>query len=527
MLVGHLLSAAGLLLASGVLANQVPQIDFLVRRGNSYSESKFGANFEIKEVFNAKRNEIELILTNQGTFYLAEVTVGSNNQSMDVLIDTGSSDFWLLSSNVVCVDRNWLLTVSPSIITQSPLSKKRDLNRRQHPTPIKRPIKAVISDVGPASAAQTDIQTLSTYSTTNTCTLYGTFNTGTSDTFKANSSSYDFYTSFLDGTEVAGVWAVDNVLIGGISLENVTFGVGEVATSYPGLLGIGMEGLESTNSGPNPYTYVNFPAKLVEEGLIKRNAFSLYLTESGGTVLFGAVDTAKFQGSLFSLPLVNTLENLGYTKPIEFSVALSGMSYNNITIFNSNFAATLDSGTTLSYFPVSIMNNLASTLGAVYVPSVQLYALSCPTTSQNLTFDFNGGEINIPLNNLISRIYGQCFLNILPKQEGDANFLLGDNFLRHAYVVYDADALEIAMAPIKDTTESNILVLSEFVSATPVAGYSNTKVATTDSSQSFQSTATKLLVSQTSSKKNDGGIINASSTSLMFVFLLSIFTFIM
>lgn len=518
------------LMASGALAG-VPQIDFQIARGNSYAESKVGAKFAIKQVYNAKRDEIELELTNQATFYLAKVTVGSDEQEMDVLIDTGSSDFWLISSDVICVDAEWLATQQLSL---SLLSSKRDFPRsvprpllhRRQPTKVVKAESRRTTD----SSIPTSFSTMASYVTTDTCTLLGSFNTGTSDTFSANSTSYDFDTSYADGTEVIGVWGVDNVLISNLTLENVTFGVGEVATAQPGILGIGMMLLESTYSpsASDSYTYINFPAKLKEDGLISRNAFSLYLTEKAGTVLFGAVDTAKYEGTLFSLPLVNTLANYGYTKPAEFAVALSGLTIgsdnNTVTISSTNYAAVLDSGTTLSYFPLSVMSNLAEALGAQYVSSAGVYELDCPSDSLEFVFNFNGGKITIALNEFISESSGQCYLNILPNSEGSASYLFGDNFLQHVYVVYDADALEIAMAPIKDTSESNILILSEVVSATQVSGYSNTDIATSDASSGSVSTQLALGTSgsSTSTKNNDAGIVSVTPGSLIIAFFLSI-----
>ena len=49
-----------------------------------------------------KRDEngdyLDLALTYESTFYIAEVLMGSNSQKLDVLLDTGSSDFWVVAS---------------------------------------------------------------------------------------------------------------------------------------------------------------------------------------------------------------------------------------------------------------------------------------------------------------------------------------------------------------------------------------------------------------------------------------------
>lgn len=42
---------------------------------------------------------VELDLSNESTFYLTEVEIGTPVQKVGVLVDTGSSDFWVVASN--------------------------------------------------------------------------------------------------------------------------------------------------------------------------------------------------------------------------------------------------------------------------------------------------------------------------------------------------------------------------------------------------------------------------------------------
>ena len=43
-----------------------------------------------------------MTLHNEQVTYAADITVGSNNQKLNVIVDTGSSDLWVPDVNVDC-----------------------------------------------------------------------------------------------------------------------------------------------------------------------------------------------------------------------------------------------------------------------------------------------------------------------------------------------------------------------------------------------------------------------------------------
>lgn len=85
------------------------------------------------------------------------------------------------------------------------------------------------------------------------------------------------------------------------------------------------------------------------------------------------------------------------------------------------------------------------------------YQLQCPSSSassSNVTFGFNGAKIDVPLDNLsIKDDDGKhCGLAI---QSTSDHQIFGDVFLSSAYVIFDLDLLQISLAQVKYTNESD------------------------------------------------------------------------
>ena len=104
--------------------------------------------------------------------------------------------------------------------------------------------------------------------------------------------------------------------------------------------------------------------------------------------------------------------------------------------------------------------NLCSALGCTANPN-NIYTLPCNTVG-NITFNFSGINITAPVAELQRDLgygSGQCSFDI---QATNSNYILGEPFLRSAYVVFDLDANEIAIAQtvFNATAASNILEIT-------------------------------------------------------------------
>lgn len=193
------------------------------------------------------------------------------------------------------------------------------------------------------------------------------------------------------------------------------------------------------------------------------------LDANTGQILFGGVNTDKYHGSLQSLPILKY-----YGQYIEFLIALSGISLNGINIASTKLPAAvlLDSGTTLMYLPESITKPIYSQVGAA-VDETSGFATAyvpCALGNEDKTIDFlfSGIKISVPYNEIVlpsSNTNGPdlqfddgtpaCVFGIAPSS-GSAS-VLGDTFLRSAYVVYDLANNQISLAQTNfNSTTDNI-----------------------------------------------------------------------
>ncbi|CCK71298.1 pepsin-like aspartic protease KNAG_0G02410 [Huiozyma naganishii CBS 8797] len=384
-------------------------------------EKKFGDNYagatkwQRPQMRLAKRNTgyEEITLTNQQSFFSVELDVGTPAQNVTVLVDTGSSDLWITGA-----DNPYCLTYSGSGADSIPRRDRVD------------------------------------------CSEYGTFSLEDSSTWSQNSSAPPFYITYGDTTFASGVWGQDHLHLQDVNVTGVSFAVANRTNSTVGVMGIGLPGLETTNSGSRPYTYANFPQVLKNSGATQSALYSLYLNdleEERGSILFGAVDHSKYTGSMYTLPIINRLQSYGYTTPIQFDITLQGIGLSSsesngdeVTITSTKMPALLDSGTTMTYLPSNIVSQIAQQLGASMSARFGQYVLPCSNVPENmhLVYDFGGFHINSNLTNyIVQASQTLCILGLFPRDSNTA--ILGDTFLTDAYVVYDLENLQIGLAQAK------------------------------------------------------------------------------
>ncbi len=284
----------------------------------------------------------------------------------------------------------------------------------------------------------------------NQCGASGTYNANSSSTYQYLNGLFNI--SYVDGSGASGDYATDTFRFGGQTIKDMQFGIGYVSKSTEGILGIGyaINEVAVNRAGLQPYS--NLPQKLVDDGVINTNAYSLWLNDldaSEGSILFGGVDTNKFHGTLQTLPILQ--ENNVYQ---EFIIALTGMGGNGSTtsLFqNQNVAVLLDSGSSLMYLPDSIVQTLYNTYNVQYDSSQGAAFVDCKlaNSQDTLDFSFSGVTISVPMSELVIQLgysKGQtiCGMGIGPA--GKSMCVLGDTFLRSAYVVYDLANNKISLA---------------------------------------------------------------------------------
>lgn len=314
---------------------------------------------------------------------------------------------------------------------------------------------------------------------------------GDSGTYSANdSSTYEFVNnafniSYVDGSGAAGDYATDTFRFGGQTIKDMQFGIGYVSSSPEGILGIGYTINEVQVNRFGLDEYPNLPQKLKDDGTISSNAYSLWLNDldaSTGSILFGGVDTDKFHGSLATLPILQ--EQGTYA---EFIIALTdmGIGDNKTSLFaNSNIPVLLDSGSSLMYLPDNVATALYQRFNARYDSRQQAAFVDCDLANQDgtLDFGFSGVTISVPYNELvitaaISRGVPVCILGIGPA--GNSVSVLGDTFLRSAYVVYDLSNNEISLAQTNfNATGSSVQEIKAGADGVPGASIVQNAVST-------------------------------------------------
>jgi len=381
-----------------------------VRRSLSVSPAKHDRNRLRKRAGTL----LEILDNDQETLYFANVSLGTPAQDLRLDIDTGSSDIWANSANSqLCVEY------------------------------------------------QAE------------CAISGFYNANNSKTYTYVNSEFEI--KYADGSEAIGDYATDTLSIGGTAIENVQFGIGYESSSPQGILGIGYETNEASISTIDK-TYANFPAVLVSSGVINTMAYSLWLNDidaNQGSILFGGVDSDKFTGTLSTLPIIP--EQGQYR---EFVIGLTGLTVANESILTSSDSAVavlLDSGSSLSYLPSSLANATFQIFSAAYDESAGAAVVSCSWMNSHDTvdFDFSGKTITVSMSELVlidgyRHNEAVCILGI--SDAGDTTAVLGDTFLRSAYVVYDLSNNEISLAQTDfNATSSNVQEITSGASGIPNA----------------------------------------------------------
>lgn len=159
-------------------------------------------------------------------------------------------------------------------------------------------------------------------------------------------------------------------------------------------------------------------------------------------------------------------------------------------------AVVLDSGTTLTYLPEKMATSIFDTFNATYDESAGYASVDCSLadeTSLALEFQFGGTDgpaIKVAMSELV--LQDGSGMNFGESSDGSSTestcafgvsmssdtYLLGDTFLRSAYVVYDLDSKEVALAQSNfNATSSSIIAMTSGSSIPDVSSTATAVVA--------------------------------------------------
>ncbi|KAK5991554.1 Candidapepsin-like protein [Cladobotryum mycophilum] len=295
------------------------------------------------------------------------------------------------------------------------------------------------------------------------CSAYGTYNNLTSSTAEWLSGDYSNF--LID--HGFGSFMNDTLRIGGVTLENMNFGV--VEKNYASFPITGQQtaifGLGAMCSTKACDTYPTVLQQLYEHGAISRRAFSVYLGPNNqnatGTILIGGIDRAKRQGPVFKRKVwdpTNPQANMqpNFINIIGMELQLSNGVNTPYTYPNETYAL-MDTGTPGWYMPQKMYGLVAQYFGIQNPNPNNDLVVDCKyrtPTKDSLAVDFgDGAKIAVPLHRIVTQLEnGNCIVPIAPYGQ-----LLGDPFLRGLYFTFDYDELTVEFAAVKYTDDCDIV----------------------------------------------------------------------
>lgn len=247
-------------------------------------------------------------------------------------------------------------------------------------------------------------------------------------------------------------------------------------------MGIGYPSNEAQVGSNGATTYPNLPQAMVQRGLIRSSAYSLWLNDlyaNTGSILFGGVNTNKYRGKLETLP-IQPVQGV-YSQVI---LALTGVALTTPSRqgqFSSSAlpaAVLLDSGSSLTYLPNPIVKDIYDALAVMFEPSSGVGYVPCALAGDriSISYTFSSPTITVGISELVldvGNLYFRdgtpaCVFGIVPA--GNSMAVLGDTFLRSAYVVYDLANNEISLANTNfNSNGDNILEIGTGADAVPSA----------------------------------------------------------
>ncbi|KAI9654743.1 MAG: hypothetical protein M1829_000879 [Trizodia sp. TS-e1964] len=309
------------------------------------------------------------------------------------------------------------------------------------------------------------------------CVAHTRYGKADSSTLTISSTSWNV----TYGTGQVGGYVANDTVSFAKSTFDLQFGyakdVSDDFQNYPfdGILGFG---LPRPNSANMPTIMETLSAKKI----FKANIIGINLDRSSddsndGQITFGDFDKSKFIGDIAYLKA--TSSNGLWELPIVDA------GVDNRPCNFTGKSAIIDTGTSFMLLPLDDAKKLHS-----QIPNVQLngevFTLPCSST-QILQIVYTGITIEIPPKDYVGKNIGGelCLSNIIGRQTFGVNqWLLGDTFLKNAYMVCDYDQIRIGFAKKVDPKSS---VLAATMSATPVL---------TSSGQSISSSSFSLTVGQ-------------------------------
>lgn len=256
-----------------------------------------------------------------------------------------------------------------------------------------------------------------------------------------------FQITYVDGSGAKGDYYTDDFsfLLESNLLLDFRFAVVSSSSSFTkGVLGIADRNLESTQ-----HRYDNLPWALQKAGVIPKASYSLFIGDNqgdAGSIIFGGIDTEKYEGDLIKYPIAG---ESGFFLNVE-SASINGET---ITL-NQNYI--LDSGTSWNLWPAELLSAVAKVLGSSGDDNGFYYVDCTQPSDKFIEFNFGQNKIKLAYSDLVVNA-GLFSCAVGAQATSSGPYILGDVFLRKAYVYYDLTDQTISLAQAKYSSSSNII----------------------------------------------------------------------
>ncbi|KAL0255974.1 hypothetical protein I308_100785 [Cryptococcus tetragattii IND107] len=425
------------------------------RVDSKYNEGKggFAAAYALALSKRAQNGEITLTDHNLDTSYSASLSVGTPAQTLDIVLDTGSSDLWLASTECDT-------TACESMDRYNPSDSSSSINL-----------------------------------TTSFSIEYGSGST-------SGSLFQDLIT--LGGYSVASQTFA--------SCDEVSSGL--LSSGVSGIMGLSWQALAYSKATPWWITLAKSSAwsdPLFAFYLARyRNVAGATATESnGGTASFGYLDSSLYSGDV---TYVNVDDNAQYWQIKMASVTVQGTS---VSLGSSNMAA-IDTGTTLIGGPESVVAAVYAKISGSQRMSgsySSYYEYPCNTTVDfEITFggytikitdqDFNLGRYSSDKSMCTGAVYIQTLSSSSPVQ-----WIVGDAALKNTYTVFRYSPAAVGFADLASSVAS-----SEAAQSTTIVDASSLLAAGSSTSSTSVSTTTSSSSSVASTSTSSAKTAQTTST---------------
>ncbi|KAJ5753155.1 aspartic peptidase domain-containing protein [Penicillium odoratum] len=345
--------------------------------------------------------------------YVAAVTWG--DETFDMLLDTGSSDTWLLQEGYKCLNSTGDQVPKSNCVTSPNFS--------------------------------------------------GNYTGGQIGNVNFNAT--------YGSASVAGTYGWEDITIAGITVHNAQ--VASVTEAYfqqtgvSGLFGLAFSSLTKEWPGNDPsknimgegQNYEPVFYKMVnQKSSLPTFSFAPERNGNNGYLAFGGIPPVNTTGKTASTPILTT--QVKETVPVPaidrdsyYTINIDGTTVTevntrthktNTTNFDS-FIAIVDSGSSVSYLPSAIATALARSFSPAATSSGGTYEVPCNATAPKVAFDIGGVNFTIsPADLIMQSVYdsdtGLCAIGF-QDAANDPPYILGGTFMNNVLTTFDLGALEM------------------------------------------------------------------------------------